>query len=102
MSLYETGARRASAISWAFWLMLPDRIWRMALVMLFWRPWPSGIVSVAPTGAHLSRLSLRGCQRSLACDVAPFMYPLALRGLADRPLLNPCPMSKSGNFSVPP
>lgn len=34
MSLYETGARSAPAISCAFWLILPDLICRMALLIL--------------------------------------------------------------------
>lgn len=40
-SFGDTGARSASAISWAFWLMLPflARIVRNASPRLFWRPW---------------------------------------------------------------
>lgn len=40
-SFGDTGARSASAISCAFWLMLPflARIVRNASPRLFWRPW---------------------------------------------------------------
>lgn len=68
MSLGETGALRAPAISWAFWLTLPPRarIFLTASVMLFCRPWPWPRAGV-PVGPHLTpraELSFRGVHRS--------------------------------------
>ncbi len=101
MSLYETGARSASAISWAFWLTLPDRMCWMALLMPLCFP-KLAVADCGSAWAHLTRLSLRGCQRSAA---PPLMLMLARCfppwGLAFRPLAKP-EVSRSGNFSVPP
>lgn len=76
MSLGEMGARRAPAISCAFWLTLPPRtrILRKVSLMLFCLPWPrTGWPD--SEGAHLgprAELSPRGRQRSPGWFAAPF------------------------------
>ena len=101
MSLYETGARSASAISWAFWLMLPDRKRWMALLILLCLPWPEG-PRWESSGPHFTLLSLRACQRADGL-VEPFVCPFCChRDDADWPLGDSPPLSNSGNFSAAP
>lgn len=95
MSFGETGARRASAISWAFWLTLPLRplIVRMASVRLF--------CLVCPRDAVDQLLSCfeTGSQRSEGRGGAPFAQPGVFEGLSDGD--SPKGVStKSGNFSI--
>lgn len=117
MSLGETGARSASAISCAFWLTLPPRtlISRIVSLMLFCRPCPR-TGSAGWEGAHLpvrAELSLRGRQVSPDRCGAPLTYPCDLLFAKPREglLLNigveeavvavvDGIESKSGNFSV--
>ena len=65
MSLYETGARRAPAISCAFWLTLPDLMLLMALLILLCRSWPRLIVDGWSFCVHLTRLFRLGCHLSV-------------------------------------
>lgn len=80
MSLGETGARRASAISWAFWLTLPFlvRIARTASLRLCCRRWPWP--RPWPDEGHPFCLLGTGSQRSACGCVA---WPLANVGGAD-------------------
>lgn len=82
MSLGETGARRASASSWAFWLTLLFllRMFWKASDMLFCRPWR--VAPLLRAGVHRELLlSLRGIESKRSgpwcCVVVPAL-PLLL------------------------
>ncbi|KAL2160326.1 hypothetical protein VTH06DRAFT_1499 [Thermothelomyces fergusii] len=116
--LHEMGARSASAISCAFWLMLAERIRWTALVMLFVFAWADGAAAMGslgphgpqgpqgPQGPHFALLSLRGCQRpEYGASPLPNGKPFCCCCCCwpgNWALRKPCPGSKSGNFSVSP
>lgn len=107
ISFHETGARRAPAISWAFWVILDERIRLTVWLMLLFLAWPDG-PTTGSRGAHLTLLSRRAVQRP-ACAASPLLPELkpfcCQRGAEAGWLLlgnAVCPASKSGNFSVSP
>lgn len=95
ISFGETGARRASAISWAFWLTLPLRplIVRIASVRLFCRLCPRGAVDQPLSDFEAGR------HRSEGRGGAPFAHPGGFKGLSGGDSPRGVSM-KSGNFSI--